>query len=150
MPYDLSLVGQPSTAADFEYRWKDVVLYALGIGARRDELPYLYEKHGPMVYPSFAVVAPFAPVFEQVRRAGGELATVVHHAQKVRLHGVLPPQGRIRTVATIRGMWDLKRFVTVIVDAHSVDATTGAPLFDTTWSLVFRGGGGFGGGGIKS
>ena len=45
----------------FEYSWKDVILYAVGIGAQADELPFVYERNpgGLQVIPSFAAVLGF-------------------------------------------------------------------------------------------
>ena len=54
MPFDLSLAGKPSAATTLAYTWKDTVLYALGVGAKREELDYLYEGRGPRVLPSIA------------------------------------------------------------------------------------------------
>ena len=71
MAFDLSIVGKTSAPSTFEYSWKDTVLYALGIGAKKDELYYLYEgatfgnveaktaQPRPLVYPSFVVVPTF-------------------------------------------------------------------------------------------
>src|SRR5690349_7083229 len=49
MALDLSLVDKPSEPSKFTYAWKDTVLYALGIGAKKDELDFLYEGKGPKV-----------------------------------------------------------------------------------------------------
>ena len=54
MSLDLSAVGYETEPFSFEYDWKTTVLYALGVGAKRDELDYLYEGRGPKVLPSFA------------------------------------------------------------------------------------------------
>src|SRR5579884_3183463 len=43
MAFDLSIVCKPSEVSRFTYSWKDTVLYALGIGAKKDELDFLYE-----------------------------------------------------------------------------------------------------------
>jgi len=83
MPFDFTLVGKSTAPTDFTYTWKDTVLYALGIGAKKDELDYLYEGRGPKVYPSFAVVPMFGPMFEVLGKCGGNLATVVHGSQSV-------------------------------------------------------------------
>ena len=55
---DLSVVGRKNDPVIFEYDWKDVVLYALGVGAGADELPFVYEgaAGGLKVLPSFCVV----------------------------------------------------------------------------------------------
>ncbi|HEY8074265.1 MAG TPA: MaoC family protein, partial [Labilithrix sp.] len=87
---DLTVAGKPSEPTSFSYAWKDTVLYALGIGAKKDELDYLYEGRGPKVVPSFAVVPAFEPMFRLVAKTGGDLAMVVHGAQTVKLGAVLP------------------------------------------------------------
>ena len=145
MSLDLSLVGKQSDPVSFDYDWKTIVLYALGIGARVDELEYLYEGKGPKTYPSFAVVPSFGPMLSLLGRTGGNLASVVHGGQKVTMHAPVPPEGKLLTTATIRGIYDMKKFASVVTDTRTVDAKTNAPLFDTTWTIIFRGAGGFGG-----
>ena len=145
MSLDLSLVGKQSDPVSFDYDWKTIVLYALGIGARVDELEYLYEGKGPKTYPSFAVVPSFGPMLSLLGRTGGNLASVVHGGQKVTMHAPVPPEGKLLTTATIRGIYDMKKFASVVTDTRTVDAKTNAPLFETTWTIIFRGAGGFGG-----
>lgn len=144
MALDLSLVDKPSEPTNFSYAWKDTVLYALGIGAKKDELDYLYEGKGPHVLPSFAVVPTFDPMFQLVAKTGGDLAMVVHGSERVRVHATLPPAGRLTTTAKIRGIYDLRKFAIVIVDTETKD-DGGKLLFETSSSIVFRGEGGFGG-----
>ena len=144
MALDLSLVDKESAPSTFTYGWKDVVLYALGIGAKKDELDYLYEGRGPKVIPSFAVVPMFQPMFELVAKTGGDLAMVVHGAQKVRLHAALPPSGTLTTTGKIRGIYDMRKFAIVLVDTATKDEG-GKLLFETTSQIIFRGEGGFGG-----
>ncbi|GAC1356138.1 MAG: 3-hydroxyacyl-thioester dehydratase HtdY [Polyangiales bacterium] len=145
MSFDLSLVGKPSEPTLFEYDWKTIVLYALGVGARVDELDYLYEGKGPKTYPSFAVVPAFGPMLGLLGKTGGNLSAVVHGGQKVKMHAPVPPEGKLSTTATIRGIYDMKKFAAVVTDTRTVDAKTSAPLFDTTWTIIVRGAGGFGG-----
>lgn len=144
MALDLSLVDKPSEPVRFTYGWKDVVLYALGIGAKKDELDYLYEGRGPKVIPSFAVVPMFEPMFQLVGRTGGDLAMIVHGAQRVRVHSELPPAGTLLTTAKIRGIYDMRKFAFVLLDTETKDEA-GNVLFDTTAQIIFRGEGGFGG-----
>ena len=144
MPLDLSLVGKESAPSTFTYGWKDTVLYALGIGAKKEELDFLYEGRGPKVVPSFAVVPMFASMFELVGQTGGDLAMVVHGAQRVRLQAALPPSGTLVTTAKVRGMYDLRRLAVVLVDTETKD-DKGNKLFDATSQIIFRGEGGFGG-----
>ena len=144
MPFDLSLVGQTTEPKEFTYEWRDVVLYALGVGAKREELDYLYEGRGPHVLPSFAVVPMFGPMFDLLQKTGGDLSMIVHHGQKVRVHAPLPPSGTVRTTATLRGIYDMRKLAVVRVDTETKDAS-GALLADTSVSMIFRGAGGFGG-----
>lgn len=144
MTLDLSLVGKESSPSSFTYTWKDLALYALGIGAKKDELDYLYEGRGPKVIPSFAVVPMFEPMFELVGKLGGDLGMLVHGAQRVRLTGALPPAGTLATRAIIRGIYDLRRFAVVVLDTETRDES-GSVLFDTSSQIIWRGEGGFGG-----
>lgn len=144
MALDLSLVGKDSAPSIFTYTWKDVVLYALGIGAKKEELDYLYEGRGPKVIPSFAVVPAFQPMFDLIARTGGDLGMLVHGAQRVRLQAVLPSSGTLSTTAKLRGIYDLRRFAVVIVDTETKDAS-GNVLFDTSSQIIWREEGGFGG-----
>ncbi len=144
MPLDLALVGKPTEALSSHYTWKDVVLYALGVGAKRDELDYLYEGRGPRVLPSFAVVSKFQPMLDLLARTGGDLARIVHGAERVVVHRPLAAQGTLRTTATVRGVYDMRRLAIVIVDTRSEDAG-GTLVAETTSSIFFRGEGGFGG-----
>ncbi len=57
MSFDLSTVGYTTKAHALAFDWRTLATYALGIGAKRDELAFLYE-HSPggmKVYPTFAV-----------------------------------------------------------------------------------------------
>jgi acyl dehydratase len=144
MPLDLSLVGKPTSSEHWNYTWKDAVLYALGIGAKKDELDYLYEGRGPKVYPSFAVVPKFAPMLELLAKSGGNMAMVVHGGEKVKVHRAFAAAGTLKTTATIRAIYDLRRFASVIVDMQSFDDKN-TLVAETTSSILFRGEGGFGG-----
>jgi acyl dehydratase len=144
MPFDLSIVGKPSEPQRHSYTWKDTALYALGVGAKIDELDYLYEGRGPKVLPSFAVVPTFKPMFDLLARTGGSFATVVHGAQRVTMHKALAPEGNLATTATVRGLYDLRKFTIAHVATETRDAA-GLPLFDTLWTIIFRGEGGWGG-----
>ena len=44
MPLNLDAIGKDVEPYTFNYDWKKVVLYALGVGAGFDELDYCYEK----------------------------------------------------------------------------------------------------------
>lgn len=145
MRLDLSSVGFSTKPALFTYDWRTVALYALGIGATRDELDYLYEGRGPRVHPTFAVCPTADPVLECLARTGGDFASVVHGGQSVRAFRPLPPEGRLLTVATLRGIYDMKKMAQVVVDTATRLEGGDEPIFETMWSIIYRGAGGFDG-----
>ena len=143
MSLDLSAVGYTTQAHTFEYDWKTVVLYALGIGAKKAELEYLYEAKGPKVYPTFAVVPAYVPVGDMLGKTGGNLAMVVHGGQSIRMHRPIPSEGKLSTVGTVLGIYDLKKMAQVVLQTKT--SLGGEPVFDTEWSIIIRGAGGFDG-----
>jgi acyl dehydratase len=144
MSLDLAAVGYEAPPFFFEYDWKTVVLYNLGVGSRRSELDYLYEKRGPLVVPSFAVVPTYPALEPLVEKAGADMAKVVHGAQTIRLLAPIPASGRLTTTARIEGIYDLRRFSQVVFST-TTKSEDGTALFETTWMLVVRETGGFGG-----
>ncbi len=145
MPLDLNTVGAVTQPYLHRYDWRHQASYALGIGAKRAELDYLYENTpgGIRVYPTYAVVPAFEPVFELLTRANANLAMVVHGAQRVVAHRAAPPTGELSTVATLRGIYDMRRFAQVIV--HTATSHHGEALFETEWAIIVRDAGRFGG-----
>ena len=51
---DESAVGL-SVEQDFSYTWRDLILYNLSVGAKQEELEYVYEK-GLKAVPTFGVI----------------------------------------------------------------------------------------------
>jgi acyl dehydratase len=146
MALDLSSLGFTTEPSSFTYDWKTLALYALGIGAKRDELAYLYEgtDGGIKVYPTFAVIPAQEPLFKSLARTGGNFAMVVHGGQKIRALAPIPASGTLLTTATIRGIYDMKRLAQVVIDTTTT-LESGERVFETTWSILYRGEGGFSG-----
>lgn len=143
MPLSLSSVGTTTKPFSHAYDWRSLATYALGIGAKRDELAYLYEnaKGGMKAYPTYAVVPAFDAVLDLLGKTGGNMAMVVHGGQVVRAFRPMPQKGTIETTGTIKGIYDLKKFGQVVIETTST--LDGERLFDTTWSIIYRGEGGF-------
>jgi acyl dehydratase len=144
MAISMDLVGKTSDPVSFTYTWKDVILYALGVGAKIDELDFLYEGRGPKVLPTFAVVPSFTSLVDVVGRLNVNLMMVLHGEQAIRLHRPIPPGATLRTRSTIRGIYDKGKGALVAVECNTVDEK-GEPVFDNTFSVFVRGEGGFGG-----
>lgn len=144
MSLNMSLVGQKTDPATFEYEWKDAVLYALGVGAKIDELDFLNEAEGPKVLPTFAVVPSFQALVAVTSKLGANPVMVVHGEQTVKLHRPIAPSGKLSTTAEVKGIYDKGKGALAVVEAKTTD-DKGEPVFDNTFSIFVRGAGGFGG-----
>jgi acyl dehydratase len=141
MAIDLGAVGVQSTRYTQPYDWKTLALYALGIGAKHDELDYLYEARGPKVFPTFGVVPAYPVLMELIGKSGGRLDRLVHSAQSVRAHAPLPASGELSTSGTITGIYDLKRMAQLVFNAQT--SVEGTLVFESEWTMLFLGEGGF-------
>jgi acyl dehydratase len=143
MSLDPKSVGAESAVFKLRYDWKTLVLYALGVGAKHDELDYVYEGRGPKVLPTFGVVPAYPVLSELLGRSGGRLDRLVHAGQSVRVQGPLPPSGELSTTGVITGIYDLKRMAQLTFETRTV--VDDQPAFETEWSMFFLGEGGFAG-----
>jgi acyl dehydratase len=143
MPVNLSAVGKKLGAVTHTYTERDVMLYALGVGAGPDELAFVYERD-LKVLPTFAVI----PSFPAMMNLGGAMdvnpAMVLHGEQKIELLGPIPTSGTITTTPVIKAIYDKIKGAVVVVETESVDQR-GKLLFRNTSSIFVRGEGGFGG-----
>jgi len=143
MAINLNLVGKSFAPAEFEYKTRDVILYALGVGAGPDDLNFVYE-NGLQVLPTFAVIPAFPAAAASMPDLNVNPMMVVHGEQAIRLHRAIPDEGTIRTAATVKAIYDKGSGAVVIVETNSTDKK-GEPLFDATFAFFARGEGGFGG-----
>ncbi|MFO0631119.1 MAG: MaoC/PaaZ C-terminal domain-containing protein [Polyangiales bacterium] len=120
------------------------ILYALGVGAKADELDLLYEGRGPRVLPTYAVVPAYDAMIGAMGAAGVGFDNVVHGHQKVTLHRDIPARATLHTTATVSAVYDMKRMAQVVVTTRTADAA-GEALFDTEWGILVLGEGGWGG-----
>ena len=90
---DLSLIGKKSKPFVFDYTWKDVALYALGVGASSEELPFVYEgvPGGIRVLPSFCVV----PAYQAFPDLGPDIewSLMLHGEQTIGCIDPFRPKG---------------------------------------------------------
>jgi acyl dehydratase len=150
MSLDHSLVGVPSEPQERSWTSTGALLYAVGVGAGLgdplQELEFTTENSEGVtqqVLPTYAVLIAQA-------RAGRSLgdfdpALLVHAEQGFELHGPLPVQGTVRTVATVTGIYDKGSGALVVTENVAVDAATGNKLVTSRASVFIRGEGGFGG-----
>src|SRR5258706_16407827 len=144
MALKMDVVGKKSEPIKHKYSWHDTVLYALGVGAKADELDFLYEGRGPMVLPSFAVVPSFTSLAAVAGTLGANPMMILHGEQKIILHRPIPPSGKFSTTSEGKAIYDKGKGAVVMVEARTVDDKH-EPVFDNVFSIFVRGEGGFGG-----
>ena len=146
MALNLDAIGKQVEPVTLEYTWRDVVLYALGVGAGFDELTYVYENNLKVI-PSFAVIAGYKLFGALVTASGVNLAGLLHGEHDLILHAPIPPQGdQLRTTARITRMYDkgAGKGALVIAEADTY-SSDGRKLFTNVYTLFSRLDGGFGG-----
>ncbi len=143
---DLGLVGKKYGPISFEYTWKDVVLYALSIGAQAKELPYVYEnvKDGLRVLPSFSVVMGMDLLIDLFKDVKVDLSRFIHGEQATRLYRPIPPEGKTHVEGEITSIYD-KGKGALIVWRKKVTTQGGDLLAETESGIFYVGEGGFGG-----
>ncbi len=143
MPVSADIVGKELPSQTFEYTQRDVMLYALGVGAGLDELDFIYEKNLKTL-PTFAVI----PAFPAMGGLGSLItfnpALLLHGEQAIRLNGPIPTSGKLTTSAKIGAVYDKGSGAVVIIDSVTKDES-GKALFSNSSSVFLRGEGGFGG-----
>ncbi len=137
-------VGQSTEPLTHNYRWQDVALYALGVGAKRDELDFLFEDRGPQVLPTYAVIPAYEANKDLFDVVGGDMKGVVHGGQTIRLHRPFKPEDTLTTIGKVEGIYDLRRMATSIISTQTTNGA-GELVAETEWEIIYRFDGGFGG-----
>jgi acyl dehydratase len=147
---NLDAVGKVSEPVERSWTEKDVLLYALGVGAGAEdptgaELAFTTEN-------SHGIDLAVLPTFVVLHGGGGYIdigtfdpAMLVHGEQAITLHGPLPTAGRVSTTRRVVGIYDKGKGAVVVSESAAVDSDTLEPLFTSEASVFIRGEGGFGG-----
>jgi acyl dehydratase len=150
MPLNHNIVGVPGEPVERSWTSRDVLLYALAVGAGQPdpvaELEFTTDN-------SIGVTTRVLPTFANLLGSGaggrslGEFdrAALVHAEQAFTLEGPLPVEGSARSAARVTGIYDLGKAALVETESTIVDVGTGAPLATTRSSVYIRGEGAFGG-----
>lgn len=151
---DESAVGL-AVSQTFRYTWRDVILYNLSVGAKQEELEYVYEK-GLKAVPTFGAVVclatfgtePYRPepltptdLIKDLRTDG-----TLHMDHKLVLHRPIPTEGTLTVEKTIRAVYDRGegKGAKVVTDVTARNEA-GELLFTNTTGSLNRWSGGFGG-----
>jgi acyl dehydratase len=145
MALNLNKIGTKIGHLTREYDWKDVVTYALGVGAGYDELEYCYED-GLKVIPGFAAASAYPFLAESGIAAGVNPAGLLHGEQDIIFHSAIPTKGALTSKGKIVGLYDKgKEKGALLVAEADTFHDRGQKLFTNVFTLFCRLDGGFGG-----
>ncbi|WP_296604699.1 MaoC/PaaZ C-terminal domain-containing protein [Nocardioides sp.] len=116
---------------------RDVLLYALAVGARADQLDLVFERD-LRVLPTFGLtLAQWAP--DLLGSSGAfEVGRAVHGSQSLEVHEQLPTAGELELTARVARVWDKGA-------AAVFEVEVACAAFTATWGIFAPGAGGFGG-----
>ncbi|KAF5020156.1 hypothetical protein F66182_7826 [Fusarium sp. NRRL 66182] len=139
--------GRPT---EYKYDHRDVILYNLGIGAKRTDLKYTFEGSDDFqVLPTFGVIPPFNA---EMPFDFGDI--VPNFSPMMLLHGEqyleirkypIPTNARLLTKGRLVEVVDKGNASVVRSSTTTVDADTGEDIFYNEANVFLRGAGGYGG-----
>lgn len=143
---DLNWIGKKYGPISFKYTWKDVVLYALSVGAKAEELSFIYEhaKGGLKVIPSFSVIMGIDVFIKFFMDVKPNLSKFIQGEQAIKLHRPIPPEGEVLVEGGITGIYD-KGKGALLVWLLNVMTTKREALAEAEVGIFYVGEGGFGG-----
>jgi len=145
MALNLDAVGTKIGPFARSYDWKDLALYAVGVGAGFDELDYCYEKR-LRVIPTFGAAMTFEVIWHLAALSNLNAAGVVHGEHEMVFQQPIPSQGTLVTEGAIAHYYDKGREKGALVVAEfETRHPGGRRIFSTRASMFARLDGGFGG-----
>ena len=139
-----------SEGTPFDYDDKDVILYNLGLGAKRTQLQYVFEgADGFQALPTFGVIPPFGaqtpwsfddlvPNFSPMMLLHGE------QYLEIRQHPI-PTSAHLVSYPKLLEVVDKGKGAVVVIATITKDVDSGKEVFYNESSIFIRGSGGFGG-----
>jgi acyl dehydratase len=135
------VVGLELAPTQFSYEERDVMLYALGIGAK--ELEFIFER-GLKTIPTFAVIPAFPALMGLSAAVEINPVMILHGEQGFRINKQIPTSGTLTTSGKVTGVYDKGKGALVTIESTTKD-TGGETVFTNTSGIFIRGSGGFGG-----
>ena len=151
MPLNPAAVGAVGDVRTMSWNSKDALLYAVGIGAGQNDLPFTTENTKEVqqvVFPTFAVVAGSGTT-SPGKSAMAEIGTfnwamLVHGSQAITLHRPIPVEAEATVQDKVVAMYDKGKAAVVVTEAET-KLNTGELLWTTRSSVFIRGEGGWDG-----
>lgn len=145
MTLNMDALGKPIGPIIKDYDWKDVALYALGVGAGFRDIEYTWEKKLKVI-PTFSIASIFEFLGHVGIESGMNLAGILHGEQELIFHRPIPVSGSLVTEGKIANYYDKGEGKGALVVAESDTRTTGGEsLFTSILTVFARLDGGFGG-----
>jgi NAD(P)-dependent dehydrogenase (short-subunit alcohol dehydrogenase family)/acyl dehydratase/putative sterol carrier protein len=145
MALNLDAIGKKIGPYTKDYSWKDIVLYALGVGAGFGDLDYCYEKD-LQVIPSFAITTLYDLMPELAASSNVNLAGILHGEHEIIFHNPIPPEGTLTTEGAITHYYDKgQNKGALIIAEFETHHSNGTRLFTGIATVFARLDGGFGG-----
>lgn len=152
MPIDVEkAMAAPIKESTFEYTEKDVILYALGVGAGvphtdKAQLTFCFENM-LKVLPTYGVVPSFSSLMKVVGHPGLQFnpMMLLHGEQylEIKKHPI-PKKGKLVNKPKINAIYDKGKGALLLLDC-TTETEDGEEIFFNTFTLFLRGEGGFGG-----
>ncbi|ODA76232.1 hypothetical protein RJ55_08077 [Drechmeria coniospora] len=143
-------VKSEGSPCEFKYEERDAILYNLGVGAKSNELQYVFEGHEDFqVLPTFGVIPPFS-----TEMPFDYNAIVPNFSPMMLLHGEqylevrqwpLPTSARLVSTGRLLEVVDKGSAAIARNGITTVNADTGDVVFYNEMTVFLRGCGGFGG-----
>jgi len=144
MALNMDAIGKKIGPLKKDYDWKDVILYAIGVGAGADELDYTYEKNLKVI-PSFSIAAIFDFLGQIGAASNMNLAGILHGEQELIFHNQIPTSGTLTTEGKITHYYDKGKKGALVVAESDTFHSNGKRLFTNVLTIFARLDGGFGG-----
>lgn len=137
-------------ATPFDWAERDVILYALSLGARHTELPLVYENDASFqVLPTFAVLPwlssdlPYS--YDDITKDFSPM-TLLHAEHYFEIHRTpIPTAAKTVTVSKLLDVIDKEKAAISVTGFETRDVKTGELLFYNEATVFLRGAGGFSG-----
>ena len=151
MPLNPAAVGAVGDVRTMSWNSTDALVYAVGIGAGQNDLPFTTENTKDVqqvVFPTFAVVAGSGTT-SPGKSAMAEIGTfnwalLVHGSQAITLHRPIPVEAEATVQDKVVAMYDKGKAAVVVTEAET-KLKTGELLWTTRSSVFIRGEGGWDG-----
>ncbi len=145
MALNMDVIGKEIGPLTKDYDWRDVIIYALGVGSGFSEIEHCWERKLKVI-PTFSIAWIFDFLSHTGLSSGIDLAGVLHGEQELIFHNPIPTEGSLTTKGAITNIYDkgANKGALVIGESETVHSN-GQKLFTSILTIFARLDGGFGG-----